>query len=593
MSATNNPYWKMTTKAMEESQRALNYFTQQMQDDHTGLKAVVTDASESYMRYIQEAIKNPLLSGKQSLNLTKNYAKIIKNGLAQAFGRDITPVIEPERGDQRFTAEAWTENAYFNAIKQLYLVTGEAWLQNIESLPGLDAKTKARAEFFVRQFINAMAPSNNLLTNPELLQLTYKSQGANLLQGFERFAKDLEKSADSLKISMTDDAAFKLGENIACTPGKVVYRCELFELIQYTPTTEKCLSTPLVVIPPFVNKYYVLDLSPKNSLVSWLVAQGHTVFMVSWVNPTEEHRNIGFDRYVIDGALHALEMVEKQTGVRELNVAAYCIGGTLLMTTLAYMAARRLKSRVKSATLLTTLTDFSDPGDIGVFVDDHIVKGIEHQNNHKGYFDGRVMAVSFSLLRENSLYWNYFVQNYLRGESPIAFDLLYWNSDSTNITAACHNEMLRKFYIENKLVKHGAYSINGTKIDLSKVNTPMYFLSAQQDHIARWKITYEGAKICREQATFVLAESGHIAGVVNPPAKNKYSYWTNNDVCENAEQWFEESEQHKGSWWSHWNSWLADYSGEEMDAREPETGALDPLCDAPGTYVKRRLGINN
>jgi len=379
--------------------------------------------------------------------------------------------------------------------------------------------------------------------------------------------------------------------NIATTPGKVVYRSELFELIQYTPTTDKVAERPLVIIPPFVNKYYILDLSAKNSFVRWAVEQGNTVFMVSWLNPSEEHRNIGFDRYVTEGVVKALEAVEEQTGVREVNAVGYCIGGSLLMTSLAYMAACRIKSRVKSATLFTTLTDFSDPGDIGVFIDDQTVKAIEDQNNSRGYFDGRVMAVSFSILRENSLYWNYFIQNYLKGESPVPFDLLYWNSDSTNITAACHNDMLRKFYIENQLVKPGAYSVNGTKIDLSKIKVPLYFISTHQDHIAKWKVTYEGAKICKENSTFVLGESGHIAGIVNPPVKEKYSYWTNESIDDSADSWLEGAEHHKGSWWTHWDQWLESSKGKKVDARDPEKGTFKVECDAPGTYVKRTLGV--
>lgn len=593
MNPFENPYWKTGFKTMEDSQRAMFHLMQQFQEEHGSMGAVASDALESYVQYLSELSKHPWDTSKRTFSLGRNYFKACKNAMFQVFGREVEDVVSPEKGDFRFKHESWSDNAYFNLLKQLYLITSTTWLDSIHSVPGLDAKTRHRAEFFVRQLVNASSPSNYILTNPELLQLTWRERGANLVQGLDRFVKDLEKSADALKISMTDDEAFQLGVNIATTPGKVVYRCELFELIQYEPSTEKVSETPLLIIPPFVNKFYILDLSEKNSLVRWLVEQGQTVFMVSWLNPEERHRNLGFDRYVVDGALHAMEVVEKQTGMREINVAAYCIGGTLLLTTLAYMAARRLKSRVKSATLFTTLSDFSEPGDIGVFIDDHIVKAIENQNNQKGYFDGRVMAVSFSKLRENSLYWNYYIQNYLKGESPMPFDLLYWNSDSTNITAACHNDMLRKFYIENRLVKAGAYTVNGTKIDLSKITTPLYFISTHQDHIAKWKITYEGAKLCRDNATFVLGESGHIAGIVNPPTKGKYSYWSNSNICDDAEQWLAESEHHQGSWWLHWNDWLAPFKGEEIAARQPDAGALEVLCDAPGTYVKRKLGVVN
>jgi polyhydroxyalkanoate synthase len=587
----DNPYWKLTAKAIEDSQRVMNHVVQSMQTEHTSMNAVMTDATESCVKYIQECIKHPWETTKQSAELGKNYFGVIKAGILQGLGKHVEAVIEPEKGDGRFQDEGWSENAWFNFIKQAYLVTAKAWLDSIHTVPGLDDKTRRRAEFFIRQLLNAASPSNYILTNPELLSLTLKTRGANLIQGFERFVKDLEQSADTLKITMTDDSAFQLGENIATTPGKVIYQCELFELLQYTPLTDDVAETPLLIIPPFVNKFYILDLSEKNSFVRWCVEQGQTVFMISWVNPTDAHRNLGFDRYVTEGVMQALEVVEKQTGQREINAVAYCIGGTLLMTALAYMAGRRLKPRVKSATLLTTLTDFSDPGDIGVFIDEHIVKAIVHQNNQMGYFDGRVMAVSFSKLRENSLYWNYYIQNYLKGESPMPFDLLYWNSDSTNITAACHNDMLQKFYLENQLVKPGAYSINGTKIDLSKIEIPLYFISAQQDHIAKWRITYEGAKVCSKNATFVLGESGHIAGIVNPPDKKKYAYWTNPALPESADEWLSQSEQHSGSWWPHWQNWLAPYQGESVAARVPDNGALEVIGEAPGRYVKRKLGV--
>jgi polyhydroxyalkanoate synthase len=590
MNPFENPYWKMSVKTLEESQKAFFSMAEKMNADHGSLHAVATDAADSYSKYVQECIKHPWQMTKQTAGLGKDYFRVLKQSIFQLAGRDNNPVVVPEKGDLRFSHSGWSENTWFNFVKQMYLVTGQAWLDSIHSIPGLDDKARSRAEFFVRQLINAMSPSNTILTNPELLELTVKSRGKNLLNGLERFVQDLEKSADALKISMTDEQAFELGKNIATTEGKVVFRSELFELIQYAPTTDKVAERPLVIIPPFVNKYYILDLSTKNSFVRWAVDQGNTVFMVSWLNPTEEHRSVGFDQYVVEGVLKALEAVEEQTGVREVNAVGYCIGGTLLMTTLAYMAGRRMKSRVKSATLFTTLTDFSDPGDIGVFVDDHTVTAIEEQNNQNGYFDGRVMAVSFSLLRENSLYWNYFIQNYLKGESPLPFDLLYWNSDSTNITATCHNDMLRKFYLENQLVTPGAYSVNGTKIDLRKIKTPLYFISTHQDHIAKWKVTYEGAKLCKENSTFVLGESGHIAGIVNPPIKNKYSYWTNEVISEAAEEWLQAAEHHAGSWWTHWDEWLCTSKGKKVDARDPEAGSLEVLCDAPGTYVKRRLG---
>ena len=501
-------------------------------------------------------------------------------------------IVKAEKGDKRFAHEEWQNDIFFNFIKQSYLLFSKTYLETIESIEGLDEKSKERISFFSRQAINAMSPSNYIATNPELLKLTLEQNGENLLAGLEQLKEDVESSADILKIRMTNNNAFRIGEDIANTQGDVVFQNELFELIQYRPMTEKVNATPLLIVPPFINKYYILDLREKNSMVRWLLEQGHAVFMMSWRNPGKEQRNVEFGDYVTDGVAKAVSAIEDITGQDQINAAGYCIGGTVLASTIAYYAAKRMKKRIKSASFFTTLLDFSQPGEVGAYINDTIINAIEAQNSAKGYMDGRSLSVTFSLLRENSLYWNYYVDNYLKGNSPVDFDLLYWNSDSTNVAADTHNFMLRELYLNNKLVEDKGVKIGGVWIDLNKIKVPSYFISTKEDHIALWQGTYRGALNVGGNKTFVLGESGHIAGIVNHPAKGKYGFWTNDSLDDSADEWLANAEHTEGSWWTHWDQWLLGFNpDEQVEPFKVGSEQFPVLGPAPGNYVKQVLPI--
>ncbi|MDZ5517028.1 class I poly(R)-hydroxyalkanoic acid synthase [Vibrio fluvialis] len=501
-------------------------------------------------------------------------------------------VVESEHGDKRFAGESWQSDPFFSFIKQSYLLYSKTYLDTINSIEGLDEKAKERILFFSRQAINALSPSNFIATNPELLKLTVEQNGENLLKGLELLKEDVESSAEILKIRMTNNNAFRLGEDVANTAGEVVFKNDLFELIQYKPLTETVHSTPLLIVPPFINKYYILDLREKNSLVRWLVEQGHTVFMMSWRNPGKAQAAVNFEDYVLEGVVKAVTAIESITGQEQINAAGYCIGGTVLATTIAYYAAKRMKKRIKSASFFTTLLDFSQPGEVGAYINDTILSAIEMQNNAKGYMDGRSLSVTFSLLRENSLYWNYYVDNYLKGSSPVDFDLLYWNSDSTNVAASTHNFLLRELYLDNKLVQDKGVKVGGVWIDLDKIKIPSYFISTKEDHIALWQGTYRGALKTGGNKVFVLGESGHIAGIVNHPDKNKYGFWTNDTLEDSAEEWLESAQRTDGSWWKHWNEWLTAFSAKEQVAPYAIGNDEYPVIDvAPGQYVKQVLPI--
>ncbi|NVO61950.1 class I poly(R)-hydroxyalkanoic acid synthase [Photobacterium damselae] len=501
-------------------------------------------------------------------------------------------VVEAELGDKRFANEAWQNELLYNFIKQSYLLFSKTYQDTIDSIEGVDEKTKERISFFSRQAINALSPSNFIATNPELLKMTLEQNGENLIAGLEKFKEDIESSADILKVRMTNNNAFRIGDDIATTEGDVVYRNDLFELIQYRPLTEKVHATPLLIVPPFINKYYILDLTAKNSMVRWLLEQGHSVFMMSWRNPGKAQADTEFGDYITDGVVKAVSAIEDITGQQQVNAAGYCIGGTLLACTVAYYAAKRMKKRIKSASFFTTILDFSQPGEIGAFVNDTVVSAIEQQNKVKGYMDGRSLSVTFSMLRENSLYWNYYVDNYLKGKSPVDFDLLYWNSDSTNVAGPCHNFLLRDFYLENKLIQDKGVKIDGVWMDLNKIKIPSYFISTKEDHIALWQGTYRGALLTGGNKTFVLGASGHVAGIVNPPNKNKYGYWANDNLDDSADEWLTNAEYAEGSWWTHWDQWLSQHNRQEqVEPYSPGSENYPVIDSAPGQYVKQVLPI--
>jgi len=540
-------------------------------------------------------LANPYKLAQAQMNMLWDYFSLWQRSSMKMLGMNaMAPVVAPVKGDNRFRDEDWQGHFLFDFIKQSYLITARHLHESVCCVEGMDESTRQKISFYTRQYIDALSPSNFALTNPEVFRETVRSHGQNLVKGLNNLLQDLEAGDGQLRIRMTDTGAFELGKNVATTPGKVVFQNEMFQLIQYTPTTEKQFSRPLLIVPPWINKFYILDLRERNSMVKWATDQGHTTFIISWVNPDRRLAEKGFADYVLDGALEAINQVEKATGASEINLAGYCLGGTLLMTTLAYMAKRKDR-RAASATLFTTLLDFSQPGELGVFLDEKTVAFLEKKMQKRGYLEGYEMANSFNLLRANDLIWSFVVNNYLLGRDPFPFDLLYWNSDSTRMPAAMHSFYLRNMYIENRLCVPNGIEIAGVGIDLRQIKTPCYFLSAVEDHIAPWKSTYLGARLPGGPVKFVLGGSGHIAGVVNPPAANKYGYWVNDAagerLPEDPEVFVAGAVCHPGSWWTDWHGWMTGLPGgnTRVPARQPDQGGLAAIEEAPGSYVRQRI----
>ncbi|MCK8085887.1 class I poly(R)-hydroxyalkanoic acid synthase [Vibrio sp. 1CM8B] len=573
---TNQQWWESFEQNKEAAQSPLNQAMQELNFD---------DASKIF----EQAANQPAVLLQLQSQWWEQQLKIWQNA---ALMGNTESVISEDRSDKRFIDEAWKNDPFYSFIKQSYLLFSKSYIDTINSIEGIDDKTKERVAFFSRQAINALSPSNFIATNPELMKLTLERNGENLLDGLEQLQADVEASADILKIRMTNNNAFRLGVDVANTEGDVVFQNELFELIQYYPKTPQVNATPLLIVPPFINKYYILDLREKNSMVRWLLEQGHSVFMMSWRNPGEAQKDLEFGDYVTEGVAKAVTAIEDITGKEQINAAGYCIGGTVLASTVAYYAAKRMKKRIKTATFFTTLLDFSQPGEVGAYINETIINAIEKQNDAKGFMDGRSLSVTFSLLRENSLYWNYYIDNYLKGSSPMEFDLLYWNSDSTNVASTCHNFLLRELYLENKLVKDKGVKVGGVWIDLNKIKIPSYFISAKEDHIALWQGTYRGALNTGGNKTFVLGESGHIAGIVNHPDKKKYGFWLNDNLDDSADEWLSNATHNEGSWWTHWNHWLQGFEADEKIEPFNQGSELNPVIGkAPGSYVKQVLPI--
>lgn len=487
--------------------------------------------------------------------------------------------------DKRFNAQAWDTNPMYVFIKQSYLATANYLRELTIDVKGLDPKVSAQVRFYTEQLINALSPTNFVMTNPEILEKTFQTGGTNLIKGFNNMLDDLRENAGHFHIKMTDYTAFEVGKNLAVTPGVVVYQNEMMQLIQYTPTTPKVGKVPLLIIPPWINKYYILDLQPANSFVKFAVDSGNTVFLISWANPDARYRNKGFPEYIEEGSLAALAQVEKMTQEKKTNIVSFCIGGTLTGMTAAYLAAKGQQDRISSITFLATLLDFSIPGDLGIFIDEDHLKNVDAQMEKKGYLDGRDMRMAFNLLRSNDLIWTYYVSHYLAGEDPFPFDLLYWNNDITNLPQKMHSFYLHEMYNHNRLVKPGGVSIHGTPLDLSKITIPTYFISTERDHIAQWQGTYKGAILLGGEKRFVLGGAGHTAGIINPPAKEKYGYRVNDMLPEDPEEWYNGGTQYSGSWWLDWIEWLKPYMGKMIPSRDPGKG-IEP---APGSYVKVRL----
>lgn len=498
-------------------------------------------------------------------------------------------VIAPERGDRRFRSERWNDGSVFDFLKQSYLLASRYIEDVVGAVEGLDDKRARQLAFYARQYADAMSPTNFAMTNPDVLNETVAQNGQNLVRGLNNMLEDLKKGEGKLRISMTDTNAFELGVNVATSPGQVVFQNDLMQLIQFEPATEKVFKRPLLVIPPWINKYYILDLREENSFIRWLVSKGHTVFVVSWVNPDASLSDKGFEDYLLEGPVAALDAIEEATGESSANVIGYCLGGTLLSALVSYNQSIG-DERVKSATFFTSMIDFSEPGDLGVYIDEMQLASLEQKMDDQGFLEGSDMANAFNMLRSNDLIWSFVINNYLMGRDPAAFDLLYWNSDSTRMPARMHREYLRNMYLENVFKEPGGMTLNGVDIDVSSIRTPSYFLSTVEDHIAPWVATYMGAQLFQGPVKFVLGGSGHIAGVVNPEGSGKYGYWTRaGKLSVPAEQWLETAKRNEGSWWPDWHRWVKRHAGTEVAARTPGAGKLKVIEAAPGSYAKRRL----
>ncbi len=541
----------------------------------------------AFMEMTARMMSDPAKLMQAQMSLWQDTMALWQHTAQRMLGEQPEPVVEPGPGDRRFKDPEWDENQLFDFIKQSYLLTAR-WLQStVRDVEGLDDKSAQKIDFYTRQFVDAMAPSNFVVTNPEVLRATVESNGENLVRGLNNLLGDLERGKGQLRIKMTDHEAFTLGENIAVTPGKVVYQNDLIQLLQYAPATETAYKRPLLVIPPWINKFYILDLQPRNSFIKWAAGQGYTLFVISWVNPDETLAQKSLADYMLEGPLDALDAIAMATGEREVTAVGYCLGGTLLACTLAYMAIKG-DDRIKAATFFAAMIDFAQAGELGVFIDDEQLAALEQRMDEKGYLDGAAMANTFNMLRANDLIWSFVVNNYLLGKDPFPFDLLYWNSDSTRMPAKMHGFYLRKMYHENMLVAPGGITLDGVPIDLRKIEAPSYILATREDHIAPWQATYAATGLYSGPARFVLASSGHVAGVVNPPSANKYSHWINDKIATTPEAWLERAEEKPGSWWPDWHRWNARRSGKKVKARTPGSGKLKPIEDAPGSYVKVR-----
>ncbi|HEX2581959.1 MAG TPA: class I poly(R)-hydroxyalkanoic acid synthase [Dongiaceae bacterium] len=575
----------------ETSQRLIaEYLARQGQ----GQELVPVDAStvgKAFLEWSTKLLAEPEKLIAAQCDLWSGYLSLWESASKKWLGEPTKPVITPAPEDRRFRDEAWQNNQLFDFIKQSYLLTSR-WLQDtVKTIDGLDPKTAQKVEFYTRQFIDALAPSNFALTNPEVLRATLESRGENLLSGLRNLLEDLERGQGQLAIRMTDLNAFAVGRNLAVTPGAVVYQNDLMQLIQYQANTSVAARRPLLIVPPWINKYYILDMKPENSFVKWAVEQGHTVFIISWVNPDEKLAQKSFADYMREGPIDALRVIADITSEPDANVIGYCLGGTLLACTLSYLNAKNESHRIASATFLTTLIDYSAPGEIEVFIDEEQIRALEEKMDERGYLEGSEMATTFNLLRANDLIWSFVINNYLLGKEPFPFDLLYWNSDSTRLPAAMHSFYLRNMYQRNLLVRRGGIELDSVPIDLYQIRVPSFLLSTREDHIAPWRATYAATQIYAGPVTFVLAASGHIAGIVNPPAAKKYSHWVHPGGANPADpdRWFAEAEARPGSWWPEWQAWITPYLNGEVAARGLGSASYPRLEPAPGSYVKIRL----
>lgn len=578
-------------KIIGRTQEILNVYLSHA-DRHEERMQDAQHIQHAFVQLFERMMNNPARLWEAQIAFWQEYIALWQQS-AMSFteGQPVQPVVSPDPKDRRFRDKAWQENVLFDFIKQSYLLSAQHIQRAVQEVDGLDNKTRQKIEFYTKQYVDAMSPSNFLLTNPEALRATLESGGENLVNGLENILEDLKRGHGQLQISMTEADAFTLGKDIATTPGKVVYQNELMQLIQYEPTTKQVHKTPLLLMPAWINKFYILDLRPENSLVKWAVDQGYTVFMIAWVNPDETLSRKGFEDYMTLGPLAALDAIEEITGEKSTSIMGYCLGGTLLACTLAYLHATKQQKRVASAAFLTTMLDFGEAGDLSVFIDEDQLKALEARMERRGgVLEGQEMSTVFNMLRANDLIWSFVVNNYLLGKDPFPFDLLYWNADATRMPSVMHSFYLRNMYQHNLLAQPGGISLNGTPIDLTKVKTPSYFVSTREDHIAPWQSTYAANRLFSGPLRFVLAASGHVAGVINPPTKAKYGYWTSDTSKAPAtpEEWFKTALEQTGSWWQDWDAWQKQLNAEMVDAR-PLGSKKHPIIEsAPGSYVKVR-----
>ncbi len=538
-----------------------------------------------FSQLLQQFMSDPWLIMRSQMELWQAQTALWQATMRRLMGETVDPVVQPARGDKRWRHPEWANNQIFDFMKQSYLLTTQ-WLQEtVHDVEGMDPETKRRVEFYTKQMADALSPSNFVLTNPEVIEETVKSNGENLVRGLNNLLRDLDRGKGELWIQQTDLEHFVVGENVATAPGSVVYQNELMQLIQYNPSTEMVYERPLLIFPPWINKYYILDLREENSFIRWASAQGYTVFLVSWVNPDDSLSRTTFEDYLAKGVLPALKAVRDATGAPDVNAIGYCIGGTLLSAALAYFAARGERP-INSATYFAAQADFSESGELNVFIDEAQIRSIEAQvDQDGGYLDGVKLANTFNLLRANDLIWSFVINNYLMGKDPTRFDLLFWNSDQTRLPRDMLIFYLREFYQKNRLAK-GEMAMLGEALDLSKVDIPMYIQSSKDDHIAPAKSVFKSAKLFGGDVKFVMSGSGHIAGVINHPDAKKYQFWTNDTPADDLDTWFAGAVETPGSWWGDWDAWLSKLSGEKIPARHPGDGALDVIEPAPGSYVK-------
>ncbi|MDP1867138.1 MAG: class I poly(R)-hydroxyalkanoic acid synthase [Bradyrhizobium sp.] len=576
-------------KAMESSGQALAAYLKPRENGEARDKPPneIGEVVKTFSAVAEYWLSDNQRSADLQARIAKAYIDLWGSSARRLAGEAATPAIEPSPRDKRFKDPEWKSNQFFDFVMQLYLLTTQ-WAQDlVRNAEGLDDHTRKKAEFYVLQITNALAPSNFVLTNPEVLRETLASSGDNLVRGMKMLAEDIEAGHGTLRIRQSDPANLAVGVNMATTPGKVIFQNELMQLIQYTPSTETVLRTPLLIVPPWINKFYILDLKPEKSYIKWCVDQGVTVFVISWVNPDKKLGQKTFEDYMKQGPLAAMDVIEQVTGEMKVHTAGYCVGGTLLASTLAWLADKR-RVRVTSATFFAAQVDFTHAGDLLVFVDEHQISALERDMQASGVLEGGKMAMAFNMLRSNDLIWSYVVSNYLKGQPPSSFDLLHWNSDATRMPAANHSYYMRNCYLENRL-STGSMVLDNTLLDLSKVKVPVYNLATREDHIAPADSVLYGSQFFGGPVRYVLAGSGHIAGVVNPPASGKYQYWTNDNIRDiSLADWLKGAQEHKGSWWPDWRQWLESIDAETVPARPVGTAALPPIEDAPGSYVRVR-----